>query len=353
MKSYTQLAIGVVLASQAAIIQAEIKSVSGTASMYFPPNIPVVSNLPVTGHYDTATQSITIDPWMFFGMPVNSQIDVLPAGNYSYPGVTPFNVGPDQSGGFITTEWGVNTIPHAIVWDVSNHSGGQHLAATDSDNDGAIGHTMISGPFPGISFIYELDIGNPSPMIDVNLNVAGGSLQECNSTGGNTVELSAQVQLLNGAELASINWSVDGNHAGSGASISPFLQLGTHSVSVTATGISGVSDTESTSVVIRDTTKPDLSIDFIDTRSSQSVSSIDDSSVSFVEIRLSSNDTCDSDVTTGGVAKPVFAIMGSEVIKIQGNNNTVEMPTTAIEVSASAVDDSGNKKIDTGVLPIN
>lgn len=286
-------------------------------------------------------------------MPVNSQIDVLPAGNYAYPGVTPFNVGSNQLGGFITTEWGVNTIPHAIVWDVSNHAGGQHLAATDSDNDGVIGHTMITGPFPGISFIYELDIGNPSPMIDVNLNVAGGSLQECNSTGGNNVELNAHVELLNGAELASINWLVDGSHAGSGASISPFLSLGTHNISVTATGISGISDSASTDITIRDTTQPELIIDFIDTRSGLPVSSIDDTSVSFVEIRLTSNDTCDSDVTTTGVAKPVFAIMGSEVIKIQGNNNTVDMPTTAVEVSASATDDSGNKKIDTGVLPIN
>lgn len=46
MKSYAQFAIGLALASQAAVIQAEIKSVNGTASMYFPPNIPVVSASP-------------------------------------------------------------------------------------------------------------------------------------------------------------------------------------------------------------------------------------------------------------------------------------------------------------------
>ena len=46
-------------------------------------------------------------------------------------------------------------------------------------------------------------------------------------------------------------------------------------------------------------------------------------------------------------------IMGGEIIKIQGNNNDVDMPTTAIEVTATAIDDSGNKKLDLVVLPIN
>ncbi len=353
MKSLNQFAIGLVLASQVVASHAEIKPVSGTASLYIPPNIAVLNNFPVTGEYDTVSQSITIDPWLFFGATVNSHIDLLTSGNYFFPGVGPVNVDANQLGGLITSQWNSNIIPHGIVWDVISHTGGQHLAPVDSDNDGTPGQAMISGPFAGLTFVYELDTGNPSPMIDVNLNVAGGSYQECNSTGGNSVELNAQVELQNGAELASIDWTVDGNPAGSGASISPFLSLGTHNISVTATGISGISDTDSTNVVIRDTTKPNLSIDFIDTRSGLPVSSIDDASVSFVEIRLASSDICDSDAATSGVAKPVFAVMGSEVIKIQGNNNTVDMPTTAVEVSASAIDDSGNKMLDSAVLPIN
>ncbi len=345
-------AMGVALSTFTGALQAEVKPVTGTASISIS-SFPLLFNQPVTGQYDTTANKITIDPWYFFGSTTNSQIDLLSPGSYFHPGVGTLEVGAGQLGGFITTMWSVNNIPHGIVWDVVNHPGGQHLAPVDSDGDGVPGHAMISGPFPGFTFVYELDIGEPSPTINVELDVTGGSKQECNSTGGNTVQLNANIELLNGAELASISWTVDGALAGTEASISPFLSLGTHNITVTATGISGISDTASTSVSISDTHKPDLSIDFVDTRTGLSVASIDGNGVSFIEIQLNSTDICDDNLNTSGVAKPVYAIMGSEIIKIQGNNQTVDMPTTAIEVTAISTDRSNNKQIDTAVLPIS
>ena len=88
-------------------------------------------------------------------------------------------------------------------------------------------------------------------------------------------------------------------------------------------------------------------------RTGQTVSSVGGAGVSFIEVRLDGSDVCDADVDVAGVAKPVYAITGGEVIKIQGNNQHVDMPTTAIEVTATAIDDSGNKQIDLVVLPIN
>lgn len=335
-------------------VNAETKALTGTADLFDPigqsiMGIPTV----VTGEYDTDTQQITIDPWIFFGLPVNSQIQVLSPGDYSFPGVSPIHVAFGQLGGMITTEWAASIIPHAIVWDVISHPGGQHFEPIDSDGDGIPGQAMVSGPFPGFTMVYEFDTGEPAPGIDVEINIAGGSNQQCNEAGGNHVELTATVDLSGGAELASVDWEVDGNAAGSGVSITPFLSLGSHNISVTATGISGVYDTTNTSLQIVDTINPELSVEFIDTRTGEILSSVEGSRVTFVDVRLNGSDICDANVDVAGVAKPAFDISGDVIIKIQGNNNTVDMPASAIEVTATAVDDSGNKQLEQAILPIN
>jgi len=353
MKGSLVAGLSFVLAAHISIANAEIQAISGTALLYDPLGTPIGSPTPITGVYDTDTQLMTIDPWLFFGSAVNSQIEVLPPGSYTIPGVLPFSVGTGQAGGDITTEWNVSTIPHGIVWDVISHSGGQHFEPVDTDGDGIPGLPMISGPFPGFTFVYEFDVGEPSPGIEVEILVEGGTYQECNDVGGNNVELSAAVDLTNGAELASIDWTVDGNAAGSEASITPFLSLGTHSISVTATGVSGIYDTASTTIQVVDTVKPSLSVEFVDASTGQAISSVDGARVTFVEVHLNGSDICDSDVEVAGVANPVYDITGNKVIKIQGNNKGVDMPTTAIEVTATAMDDSGNKQLEQAVLPIN
>ena len=335
-------------------VNAEIKALTGTADLFDPAGQSIMGiPTPVTGEYDTDTQQITIDPWMFFGAPVNSQIQVLSPGSYSFPGVSPINVGSGQLGGIISTEWFANVIPHGIVWDVISHPGGQHFEPVDSDGDGIPGQAMISGPFPGLTMVYEFDTGEPAPGIDVEITIAGGSYQQCNEAGGNHVELTATIDLSGGAELASVDWEVDGNAAGSGVSIIPFLSPGSHSISVTATGVSGVYDTAATSMQIVDTIKPALSVEFIDTRTGEVLSSVDGSRVTFVDVRLNGSDVCDANVDVAGVAKPAFDISGDVVIKIQGNKNKIDMPASAIEVTATAVDDSGNKQLEQAILPIN
>jgi hypothetical protein len=239
------------------------------------------------------------------------------------------------------------------VWDVIPYIGGQHYEPVDSDGDGIPGLPMISGPFVGVTLVYEFDVGAPSPGIEVEILAEGGTYQECNDVGGNNVELSAVVELTNGAELASIDWEVDGDAAGSGYSITPFLSLGSHSISVTATGVSGIYDTASTTIQVADTVEPSLSIEFVDSRTGQVITSVNGARVTFVEVRLNGSDVCDADVEVGGTAKPVFDISGGEVIRVQGRNNKVDIPTSAIEVTATAIDDSGNKQLEQAVLPIN
>ena len=353
MNRFFLVGIAFSLIGQLSVSYAESLSVSGTAVLYDPSGNTVGAPTPITGAYNTATQHIAIDPWPFFGFPVDSQIDLLSPGNYTFPGVLPIDVGSDQLGGIITTTWNINIIPHGIVWDVISYPGGQHFEPIDSDGDGIPGQKMISGPFPGFTFVYEFDVGAPAPSIDVLINVTGGVNQECDETGGTHVELTSTVDLNGGAELASIDWTVDGNAAGSGTSITPFLSLGSHPISVTATGVSGIYDTASTTVNVIDTVKPDLAIEVVDTRTGQAVTSVNGSAVSFLEVRLNATDACDSNVEVAGAVKPVYAVTGGEVIKIQGNNGDVTLPTSGLEVSAIATDDSDNTQSDQLLIPIN
>ena len=352
MKRYLIAGLFVTLITHISLANADIFAVSGTGTVYESGGT-VIALTPITGEYDTDTESITLDPWMFFGLAVNSQIDVLPPGMHSFPGVLPINVHTGQLGGHVTTDWGVSTFPSGIVWDVTSHPGGQHFEPIDSDGDGIPGQIFITGPFPGFTLVYEFDAGIPGPSIDVSINVEGGTYQQCDEVGGKYVELAATVDLGGGAVLDSIEWTVDGNSAGLGGSIMPFLSLGAHSISATATGVSGIYDTASSSVSIVDTVRPDLSIEFIDTRTGQVVTSVEGARTSFIGVRLSGMDACDADVDISGVAKPAYAILAGEVIKIQGNNRDVDMPTTAIEVTATATDDSGNQQLGQAILPIN
>lgn len=349
-----KLVAGLALAACSQLAQAEVHALSGTAIMYDPAGGMIMPPLPITGSYDDALRHVTIDPWMFFGLLTYSGIDLLDPGTHVRPGAGSVTVNAGQLGGFIQTDWGVSVdLPAFIVWDVVNYPGGMHFEPVDSDGDGVPGHAMISGPFPGFSIVYEFDVGAPAPGVDVSLTVSGGTRQECDAPGGKTVSMAATVDLDGGAVLGSIDWTVDGEAAGTGNSITPFLTLGSHSVEVTATTTEGLYDTATTVVNVVDTTRPDLSIAFIDTRTGLPVTAIDSTGVSYVEVRLNASDICDGDVDVLGVAKPVYAIMGGEVIKIQGKTQDVDMPTTAIEVSATATDDSGNKQIDQSILPLN
>lgn len=344
---------GLLLTSVGSICQAEILALSGTAVLYDPAGNSVGLPIPVTGEYDTDQARIEIDPWLFFGAYMFSQIELLQPGEHTHPEAGSITVGADQLGGQIQTSWAATNLTTYVVWDVIQYAGGMSFRAVDSDGDGVPGHAMITGPFPGFSLVYEFDVGEPAPGVEVSLNVPGGTVQECNAIGGKEVFLSASVSLKGGAELGSIDWVINGEPTGTGPSISPFLALGSHQVEVTVHTTDGHSDSANTEVQVRDTARPELSISFHDTRTGQQVTSVDSAGVNFIEVRLDASDVCDPAPEVLGVAKPVYAIIGGQVIRIQGKNQGVDLPTTAIEVSATATDASGNKQIDQSILSIH
>jgi hypothetical protein len=259
-------------------------------------------------------------------------------------------VSPGQLGAYMELEWSFNTFRTFMVWDVVESADGGSYTTVDSDDDGIPGHALVAGPFVGITLIYDFIVGTPPPDIEVTINTEGGSIQECSETGGSTVSLNAAVNLVGGAEVGSIEWYVDGESAGSGETITPYLTLGDHTVDVLATAVIGESDTDSVTVTVRDTTPPKLTVAFLN-QAGLPINEV--VAGTYVTAQISPNDICDPTPVSGGSAVPVFEVVDGDTIKIQsGKISTVELPTTAIELSGSATDASGNTTTGMAVLSI-
>jgi hypothetical protein len=310
---------------------------------------------PVTGSYDAAAGKLAFDPIFFFGAPlVASSVELLSVGTHTrsdgFGGTITATVNPGQVGAYVTFMWSGNVLPTLMVWDVAGAASSQTFTPVDSDGDGILGHAQTGGPFVGFSGIYEFTVTGASPDIELGLNVTGGTDHECTSTDGATVEIMADISLVGGALLDSIDWSVDGNPAGSGNIISPNLGLGTHTISATASTTTGESDSKSIVVNVIDTTAPVIDVAFVDSRSGESITEIDQAKVQWVRAHFVATDICDSNPTTTAVGG--FSIQNGDLLKIQGMNNTVMMTTPELSLVVTATDASANTSVQTATIQI-
>jgi len=186
--------------------------------------------------------------------------------------------------------------------------------------------------------VHDGNIG-PIPII-ISIDIAGGQIQECSAINGSFVSLTSDVQLLDGSELSLVTWVIDGENAGTGNSIEPFLKLGEHSIIATAESTSGYSSNASTHVVVTDTTAPDITVNFIDEQSGEPIISIDHQNAHHVTTQMVASDICDPNpeiLGTGGVD-----IVNGSVLKVKGNDNSVTLTTNSILLRATTTDASGN-----------
>jgi len=327
---------------------------AGNADFLDPTN-QSLGAIPISGDLDTANNSMSVDPFSFFGLQWKTQsVELLGTGTYTRPdgfgGTISATVNPGQLGAYMVFEWGANVLPNLMVWDVNSSANGSSYTAIDSDGDGIPGHAFVVGPFVGFSVIYDFIVGDPPPDIDITINAIGGTTQECSETGGSTITLSTTIDLIGGATLGSIEWYLDEQAAGSDGTLTSFLALGTHSVVALASTTTGESSSDSLNITIIDTTAPALATGFVDQGGNPITTT---SAGNFVSASIIASDICDPAPGTEGTATPVFAISNGDTIKIQsGKVNTVELPTTAIELSASATDASGNSSSGMAVLSI-
>lgn len=211
--------------------------------------------------------------------------------------------------------------------------------------------SIETGPFQGVLYAVHLENGASLPAIEVDINVIGGKRQECMSTGGSNVSISAEVALKNGAQLSGLSWTVDGQAAGAANDIFPFLSLGSHTISVTATGVSGIQASATTTVNVVDTVAPVVTAAFYDRRSGEAITSIDTMNTSYVGARILASDVCDASPAASGLGG--FVLSNGDTLKVQGNLDKVELTTSSITMEAKAVDSSGNSDAARAVLTIS
>ena len=322
------------------------------------PNGFTAFTFPITGDLDLDNNTMEVDPFLFFGSDFfTNSIELLAEGTYTRQDVNngtdmTATVGPGQLGAWMVFEWNANLFSSFMVWDVTTHSNGQAYTTIDSDENGAAGHAFVGGPFPGFAIVYDYLVGEPPPGIEITIAVEGGPIQECSETGGSTVTMSAEVELLGGTELAGIEWFVNGESAGTDPGISPFLGLGVHPVEAIASTTTGESDSDSVPVTVIDTSRPEIDVSFVDSQTGETIDQIADNRTRFVTTRIVATDICDPAPSTRGSITPVHEVSDGDTIRIQGNNQQVSLPVTALELSATARDASGNARSGQTLLTI-
>jgi hypothetical protein len=334
------------LASIVLAVSAGATPLTGQATVYLQGGF--VDSAPISGDLDVGANSMTIEPFQFLGFTASSTIELLGEGTYTrdngFGGTITTTVEAGQVGAYVVIQWGPNTIPTFMVWNV----GGVVYTTTDSDGDGWPGHTIQTLPFPNLSVVYDFVVATPGPGIKVSITVDGGDVQECATTGGSVVSMTANVDLLGGAALGSLEWFVDGDPAGNSETIEPFLSLGDHTVQVVAETIDDLVATDSVHPRVKDDRVPHLDVAFVDSRSGEAITHIDRANVQWVITSFPATDVCDPEPVVDGMVS--FPMNDGDLLKIQGNNDTVLLTTSEIQAHATVRDASGNWTARTATL---
>lgn len=215
-------------------------------------------------------------PQFFFGLPWSVyDIVTYDPGSYTVDtvegGIYNFTVNPGQTGASMLFAWGppsatscgqaVCDMDIVLVWDV-DFDGNTTLVSSDWDGDGIPGGAMIDGAFQGISANFDLVVegdirpGPPAPGVAIAIDVPGGTTQLCTDPSGCTVAFVAETALFGGAELGTIEWTINGISEGFGDTISPILLVGSYTIEALATTTTGESDTDMVSITLFDTLPP-------------------------------------------------------------------------------------------------
>jgi hypothetical protein len=305
------------------------------------------------------SESPDIDnPWLFFG---NTGM---------HQSLSPITVVADDGAGNVTLEFSGWSVTWAAIPSIPLGSG-----AWDGNPDGlavmTCANTCEGGDTYTVAYSATVPPGDPSGFggvrfnlqlegtvtvastVSVTIDVVGGTTQECNDVGGSTVTLTADTTLSGGAELASADWKIDGASSGSGETITPFLTLGSHTIEVVATTTTGDTDTDVVTVEVVDTTSPSIDVAFLDSRTGEPISEVSGRGVRYVTTAFNATDICDPSPQTQGLVTPTFGVNDGDTIRVQGSSQTVDLPTTVLELSVTARDSSGNTNSGQAILSIS
>lgn len=282
------------------------------------------------------------DTWMFFGAPGNHTTN------------NGLVVASDDGAGNAT----INMSGWNVHWNGSDIDMGRGAAATVTCNNTCengdrytLDYTAVvpSGGFSAVWYQLHLTgaigkFGPEVPTKSVSIQLSGGNIQECSSTGGSSIDVTANISTTDINDIASISWSLDGADAGTGNLVNVFTPLGTHTLSVVVDTFASGLVQNTQSLTITDRTPPELNIRFIDKRSGLEVTEVAGHRKHFVTVKYDISDVCDPEPAASGVAVPVHAINDGGTILIKERKlATATLDTSAVNISANVIDASGNR----------
>ncbi|MDB4308135.1 hypothetical protein N9985_02500 [Gammaproteobacteria bacterium] len=226
-------------------------------------------------------------------------------------------------------------------------------------DDGVGGSPMVDGPFVGFNInfdIKQLTVTNISPGIgSVNIDIAGGKIQECAAIGGSDITMNAEIKLLDNDTVDTITWSLDGVPVASDESAVVAVPLGVHTVEISVITILGhvLSDTES--ITVEDTVAPVINAAFLDSKGGTEITAINSKDKASLSINV--NDVCDASPNSNATAGlPVFdgdKVSARTSKKDSSTELSIKSNADNIEVMTIAEDVSGNMSVKKITLIVN
>jgi hypothetical protein len=309
--------------------------------------------------FPDGTELPSIDvPWVFFANTGMHQT-TLPVVIVNGDDGTGDNIASVSFSGWGVTWNGIPNIP--LGGDSANFPADTGVAVITCSSECNAGdtfsleytaHVPLGDPsgFGGVYYSTHLegviDPGSPIPPTkSVSIQLTGGNSQECALYGGSIVEATADIITTDPNDIVAVSWDLDGVNAGSGNSIDIFTSLGDHTISVFVDTLVSGSFQSTTPVTVSDSTPPELGIRFIDQRTGVEITEVTGNGANFVTVRYDVVDICDPEPTASGVAVPVHAIDDGDTIIIKKKKlATTALGTSAVNVSADAIDASGNQR---------
>jgi len=305
------------------------------------------SSSPISGNIDVISDSLTINTFSIYATTANATIiELLQPGTYSRDhtlasGATISRTGTipaGKLGAYLVIESNSHSYQVFAAWTVSQDS-------KIFTNVRIPENTLVGGTLNGS--VLSINYALPADAATVSVSIVGGSTHECSQPAGTTVTFNASSTLIGDIQVDRIDWDLDGTFFTSGVNASTLIPLGTHTVTATSTASNGMQDSDTVTVIVRDTTPPLLDISFVD----ELGNSVTSASAGDVKIEFNATDICDpAPIVSNGSAVPVMNTFDGDIISIDSQTGAVRLPTSAVRVTATARDSSGRASTSSSLL---
>jgi len=315
-----------------------------------------------------------LEPGSYQGDPYNIVYDHIVSWQFGFFGpvynyTAASNIAdPTDTGGPVPTGY-VDTFSNTIHMDMSSWFAWWNGTHFNQGSAGAVGSfdpvsgyftlswqkTIAGGPFQGQTGMWHISGFAETGVLTVlipSIQVVGGDTHECNQHGAASVNVNLTIQNSANVVVSDISWYLDDQLIASNVlQVIHAVPLGNHVIRVDVTADDGTLRSTSQAISVEDTQSPVLDLSFIDSRSGTVVSVIDNQSISWIKTNIQATDVCDPAPLVSGFGS--FSATHGDLLKVQGNNGTIQLTTNSISLRANGSDASGNTVTGSTGLLIN